>query len=304
MFRKILKWTVIVLLGSIALIVLIVLFRQNLTYDAPYPEIKATADTAVIARGKEIVFGPAHCADCHHLGNSDSLFNLGQVPALTGGFKFGLPIGDLFVPNITPDTTTGIGRYNDGEVARVLRHGVRPNGTAVFDFMPFHDMSEEDMTAVISFLRSQQPVRNEVPKNTVTVMGRVVNAFLIKPVGPSKPVIRSISRDTTAEYGEYLAYSVANCNGCHTNRDMMTGKAIGEPFAGGLVFEEPGLPVLVSPNITTHAESRINGWSQGDFIKRFRMGKLVPHSVMPWSSFKRMSDSDLKAVYNFLQTVK
>jgi len=34
------------------------------------------------------------------------------------------------------------------------------------------------------------------------------------------------------------------------------------------------------------------------------MGKLIPYSHMPWNSFKRMSDNDLKAIYNFLQTLK
>jgi mono/diheme cytochrome c family protein len=34
------------------------------------------------------------------------------------------------------------------------------------------------------------------------------------------------------------------------------------------------------------------------------MGKLVPKSPMPWNSFKRMTDNDIKAVYNFLQTQK
>jgi len=33
--------------------------------------------------------------------------------------------------------------------------------------------------------------------------------------------------DSTAAYGKYLAESVANCRGCHTNRDMMTGAYIG-----------------------------------------------------------------------------
>jgi Cytochrome c, mono- and diheme variants len=304
MIRKILKWTGFSFLALLLVLVLLVSFRQHLTYDAPYPEIHASTDSAVIARGKEIVFGPAHCADCHHLGNADSLFNLGQVPALSGGYLFKLPLGNFYSPNITPDSTTGIGQYTDGQIARVLRHGVRPDGTAAFNLMPFHDMSEEDMTAVISFLRSQPPVQNKIPEKTVTLLGRVINAFLIKPVGPSQPVIKFVKRDTTAEYGRYLAYSVANCNGCHTNRDLMTGEMIGAPFAGGLKFEEPGLPPLVAPNITTHKESRIYGWSQDDFIRRFRMGKLIPHSHMPWNSFRRMSDGDLKAIYNFLKTVE
>jgi hypothetical protein len=34
------------------------------------------------------------------------------------------------------------------------------------------------------------------------------------------------------------------------------------------------------------------------------MGKVIKKSVMPWNSFKRMSDVELKAIYKYLQTVK
>jgi hypothetical protein len=165
-------------------------------------------------------------------------------------------------------------------------------------------MSDEDLSAVISFLRSNKPVHNPVPEHTVTMLGRVIKAFLIKPVGPGEEVPRSVKRDTTAVYGKYISCSVANCVGCHTNRDMMTGAFTGEPFAGGLKFEEPGVPTLISPDINPNTPgSRIYGWSQQDFIKRIRMGKLIPYSHMPWNSFKRMSDNDLKAVYNYLKTL-
>jgi mono/diheme cytochrome c family protein len=303
MIRKILKWTGIVILSLILLVTIVVAARQHLTYDAPYPAIKASADSVVIARGKEIAFGPAHCADCHFPGNADSVFKLGQEPALSGGHKFELPVGNFYSRNITPDPTTGIGRYTDGEVARILRYGVRPNGTAVIDFMPFHNMSDEDLTAVISYLRSTKPVRNPVPDHTVNILGSVIKAFLLKPVGPSEQVPASIHRDSTAVYGRYLAHSVANCAGCHTNRDLMTGAFIGEAFAGGLKFEEPGVPTLTSPNINPNTPGRIYGWTQQDFINRFRMGKLIPYSHMPWNSFKRMSDNDLKAIFNYLKSL-
>lgn len=304
MIRKILKWTGITLLTVILVLVLLVAVRQNLTYEAPYPNIKASTDSAIIARGKEIAFGPAHCADCHYNGNADSVFRLGQEPALSGGFVFAIPPGNFYTRNITSDSATGIGRYSDGEIARTLRYGVRPNGTAVIDFMPFHNMSDEDLTAVISFLRSTKPVHNEVPEHTVTMLGRVVKAFLLKPVGPSVEVPKAMKRDTSVTYGKYLACSVANCVGCHTNRDMMTGAAIGEEFAGGLTFEEPGIPTLTSPDINPNTPgSRMSGWSEQDFIKRIRMGKLIAYSHMPWNSFKRMSDDDLKAVYNFLKSL-
>lgn len=101
------------------------------------------------------------------------------------GMLFDLPFGKFYTRNITPDSATGIGRYSDGELARVLRHSVKPNGEAVLPFMPFQNMSDEDLTAVISYLRSTKPVRNEVPEHNWNVMGNVIIAFLIKPSGPA-----------------------------------------------------------------------------------------------------------------------
>jgi len=303
MILKILKWTGIII-GSILLLVTItVAMRQNLKFDAPYPEISATTDSAVIARGKEIIIGPAHCATCHSIKNPDSLLDLGKEPIMSGGFEFKFELGSFYSRNITPDKETGIGRYTDPEIARVLRYGVKPNGAAMLDFMPFHNVSDEDLTAIISYLRHQQPIKNNVPEHEYTVMGKVIKAFLIKPVGPSEEIPKKVTRDSTAAYGKYLALNVANCNGCHTQRDM-TGGFIGEPFAGGSPFEEPGKQTLTPPNLTPDSSSRIFNWTQQDFINRVRMGKLIEHSHMPWNSYKRMTDSDLKAIYNYLRTLK
>jgi mono/diheme cytochrome c family protein len=237
--------------------------------------------------------------DCHYIGNADSLLALGQDPPLSGGYLFNMPIAKIYTKNITPDSATGIGRFSDPEIARALRYGVHPDGTAIFDFMPFHNMSDDDLTAVISFLRSQKPVVNKIPDNTYTVMGRVVKAFLIKPVGPSGDVPESVTPDTTANYGKYLAMSVANCSGCHTKRDLMTGAFTGEYFAGGMEIDG-----FITPNLTPDPDGRIYNWSKKNFIDRFRMGKLIPKSPMPWNSFKRMNDDELTAIYNYLKSLK
>src|SRR5262249_3939970 len=155
-----------------------------------------------------------------------------------------------------------------------------------------------DLTAIISFLRSQKPVSNRVPDHKPNLLGYVVKAFMIKPVGPTGEVPKSVTRDSSAAYGQYLALSVSECNGCHTKRDM-TGAFIGEPFAGGNDIEG-----FMSVNLTPDSTSRIFGWSRQNFIDRFRMGKLMPKSPMPWNSFKRMTDEELTAIYNYLQTVR
>lgn len=296
--KKILKWTGIVLLILITTLSITVAARQNLKFDAPYPDIKASLDTAVINHGRHLVYTTAHCINCHYKGNADSIISLGQEVPLTGGYVFDLPVGKIYSKNITPDNETGIGRRTDAEIARMLRYGVRPDGTAVFDFMPYHNTSDEDLTAIISFLRSQKPVHNKVPDHEPNILGYVVKAFLVKPVGPTGEPVKSVKQDSSAAYGEYLAMHVSECNGCHTKRDM-TGAFIGEPFAGGNDIEG-----FMSPNLTPHSSGRIYGWTKQNFIDRFRMGKLYPKSPMPWNSFKRMTDDELSAIYEYLHTIK
>lgn len=296
--KKFLKWTGIIILLIAATITLIILCRQNLHYTAPYPNITASTDTSLIERGKHLVFGPAHCINCHNSGNPDSLIEKGLEVPLSGAVAFRLPVGTIYSKNITPDKETGIGKFTDAEIARALRYGVHPNGTAVYDFMPFHNMSDEDLRAVISYLRAQKPVSNAVPSNELNTMGHIVKAFLVKPVGPDAAPPVSVKADSTAAYGKYLALSVAECNGCHTKRDM-AGAYIGAPFAGGGDIEG-----YITPNLTPDSSGRIARWSQQDFVNRFRKGRLVPGSPMPWNAFGRMSDTELKAIYQFLRTVK
>ncbi|HTE23107.1 c-type cytochrome [Flavitalea sp.] len=302
MIKRIFKWAGALVLLIIICISAIVPLRQNIKYEAPFPEIIASKDTAVISRGRDLVLGAAHCGDCHGTRSADSLLETSAELPLSGGFKFSLPVGDIFSKNITPDTLTGIGKRSDQEIARVLRYGVHANGTAVFDFMPFHNMTDDDLVSIISYLRSLKPVRNEVPEHNLNVVGNMVKAFMVKPVGPEGEVPKSIKIDTSAAYGKYLALSVANCSGCHTKRDL-TGGYTGELFAGGGPFEEKA-GTFIPPNLTPHFTGRIWQWSQEAFIARFRNGKLLEGSPMPWSSFKLMSDVELKAIYNYLQTVK
>ena len=128
------------LLGLLGLIVLVVLglfiFVQtswNKTYNYDYPDLQASTDSAVIAHGEYLVNGPAHCIGCH-VGSFDELVlaDKGEPVALQGGLIFPLgPLGTMSPPNLTPHATTGIGRYTDGEIFRMMRHAVKPNGDCV-----------------------------------------------------------------------------------------------------------------------------------------------------------------------------
>lgn len=306
-FKKILKWTGISILSLLIIFVILVFVMQNKNFSAPYPgNIHASKDSAVIERGRYLAFGPAHCSGCHSPKENHDKINAGEQLPLIGGLTFELPIGKLYSRNITPDDETGIGKLPDSVIARSLRYGVARDGRALFDFMPFHNLSDEDLTAVISFLRSQQAVKNKVQDNHLNFMGKAVKAFLIKPVGPDGEVAKTVQADTTVAYGKYLTTYIANCRGCHTNRSLMTGAYTGPYFAGGLKFEstEKGT-YTVTPNLTPDKETgRITGWTQEEFINRFRQKKLIPISDMPWDQFRNMTDNDLKAIYNYLISLK
>jgi mono/diheme cytochrome c family protein len=302
MLKKILKWTVLSILTLVALLLVSAQFLHKKKYEAPYPNIHASTDSAVIARGKYLAMGPAHCADCHGAPGTEAAVDRGEEIPLQGGRVFDIPPGKFYPRNITPDET-GIGNLKDEEIARSLRYGVGHDGRNMIDIMPFHNTSDEDLQAIISYLRASKPVKNVVPANEYTPLGKMVFSYVLKPVGPEGEVLKTVKRDSTIEYGKYLAFSVANCRGCHTKRDLKTGAYIGEPFAGGFEMDVPGY-ILTSPNITPAKTGRITGWSEERFIKRFREGKKVQNSPMPWGPFSRLDEVDLKAVYRFLQTVK
>lgn len=306
--KKALKWTAIIVVLLIVGLLSAVYIRQSKSYDAPYPDLHASTDSSIIARGNYLVNGPAHCTHCHNpVENWDDIAAGKQVP-LEGDFVFNLPIGTLHTPNLTPDET-GIGNLTDPEIARALRYGVGHDGRALLDMMPFHNTSDEDLIAILSYLRAQPKVKKEVPKSEYNFLGKVIYAFLMEPVGPEtgKEVPVSVKADTTAAYGEYLANYVANCRGCHTNRDLKTGAYVGEYYAGGFAMPsstQPGI-TCVTPNLTPDkATGKIANWTQADFIKRIRQGRIIPGSEMPWEPFQKFSDDDLKAIYAYLQTVK
>lgn len=311
-FLKILKWIGI---GAIVIIIGFVVFvyaRANRKYDAPYPEITASRDSALIARGEYLVYGPAHCVDCHTPISEYPRVRMGEKVPLSGGIDFVIPPGVLHAPNITPDPETGIGAFTDGEIARALRYGVKHDGSPLIDMMPFYDISDRDLTAIISYLRSAPPVKNERPASEWNFLGKAIHAFgLIKPMGDGI-VPASPEPDTTAAYGRYLAESVANCRGCHTQRDMMTGAYVGTEYAGNQQFEvmgDKGNIVkgkhLVTPNLTPDPETgRIALWPKEVFVMRMKAGEAIPGSPMPWTAYKTMTDADLIAIYKYLHSLE
>ena len=296
--------SLVVILGAGAVFVA---SRQNLTFDAPYPEVTASTDSAIVERGRYIVRDLAPCAACHGDPAQREAYANGDDVPLIGGFVFDIPPGQFYARNLTPDVGTGLGDVSDGAIARALRHGVGYDGRALLPFMEMQGLSDDDLLAVVSYLRTLPPVRNPVPPHHYTLLGRIVRGtVLAKPVGPATPPPALAPRGASVEAGRYLVESVTLCWSCHSERSQVTGALTGPRFGGTTGFTEADDPEhsWSPPNITSDPETgRLGQMTEDQFVARFRHGRLIPRSPMPWQSFARMAEDDLRAIYRYLMSV-
>lgn len=307
MLRRVLLSVVVVLLVALAAGAVFVAARQNLRFEAPYPEIAASTDSAVVARGEYLMSAVTDCASCHGDPAQKDAIVAGEHVPLVGGHTWDIPPGRFRARNITPDSATGIGAIPDRALARALRYGVGHDGRALLPFMELQGLSDEDLTAIVSYLRRQEPVRHEVPDHEFSLLGKVVRATLLsQPTGPASPPPAVSPRGATVENGRYLAESVSLCWACHTERDMVSGRLVGPRYGGAPEFHDANNPARVwaPPNLTKDPQTGVLGrMSEDEFVARFRAGRLLEGSPMPWPHYARMSEDDLRAIYRYLESL-
>lgn len=296
----------LLLLGGAAAI-LYALAAYDRSWDLPLPEVAVSTDSAVVARGEYLVYGPGHCADCHSSPSDRARLFAGEIVPLSGGIEEDTWLGRWMAPNLTPDTLTGIGGLSDGVLARMMRHGVNREDRISLPFTDsFADLTEEDLVAILSYLRTLAPAEGVGPSSQVNLWGKLTLAYFIEPYGPAGTPPASLSPGPTVEYGGYLANTVGRCGSCHTPRNLKTGEYLGPRFSGGLPFESRENPgtVYVTPNLTPDAATgHIVSWSEEDFVLRMVAGASIADSPMPWGSFRRMTEEDLRAIYRYLMSL-
>jgi mono/diheme cytochrome c family protein len=114
-------------------------------------------------RGAYLVKAMAHCGECHTprtpFGNLDE--DLPYTGARDG------PEGES-VPNITPDTDTGIGDWSRSELVDYLSEGLLPDGDNAGSLMAdviddgLSRLTPEDLNAIAEFIMTLTPIRNEI----------------------------------------------------------------------------------------------------------------------------------------------
>ncbi|MEP6781712.1 MAG: cytochrome C [Gemmatimonadaceae bacterium] len=298
--------------GALLLVIVVgggiyVASRQNLKFDPPYPHVVASTDSAIVERGRYIVRTVAPRASCHGDPKQRAAYDKGEDTPLVGAYDFAIPPGKFYTRNLTADKETGLGNVSDSAIARALRQGVGHDGRALLPFMELQELSDDDLQAVVSYLRTQPAVSNQVSPHDFNLLGKVVKATALShPVGPaSTPFVKS-PRGASVEAGRYLVEDVALCSSCRTERNQMTGAFTGPRFGGTKNFLEESDPThsWAPPNITSDKETgRLVIITEDQFVARFHQGRVLPGSPMPWTAYSHLQEDDLRAIYMYLKSV-
>ena len=282
------------ILGSLLAIVLIAITILTIVggeiagktyfYTAPFYEVPT--NPATLARGEHLVKHVAGCTNCH--GE-----NLAGASFMNAGIIAKIP---------APNLTKGIGgvgnRYTPDLYARLLRHGVKADGTGAM-LMPIADyqqMSQQDMAAIIAYVRSVPRVEGIWSQQKIGVLGRILLAVGRFPPPAPKGLnhtdpfpITPPPEGATVAYGAYLG-SIA-CTGCH-GKDLSGGA-----IAGG----DPN--DLVPPSLI---DGSLAGWDANTFALFLRTGvtptgQQVANADMPWQSLAGLSDDEVLAIWLWVQ---
>ncbi|MGZ6070294.1 MAG: c-type cytochrome [Myxococcaceae bacterium] len=306
--RRILK---IVGLLVAALVVLVAAFLVYVQVDGipRYPVEKVTfkADPTPerIERGRKLA--GVLCANCHMNPTTRQLTGKRMVDAPP---QFGV----IYSPNITRHPTKGIGSWTDGELAYLLRTGVKRDGQYAPPWMvKLPHISDEDLASIIAFLRSddamvaasdQDPPGVTRPSFLTKLLCHV--AFKKLPY-PDHPIAAPPDSDRVAQ-GRYLVFAL-DCYGCHS-ADFKTmnvaepEKSVGYFGGGNTVLDLRGHR-LQSANLTPDDQTGIGRWSEHDFVAALRGGFRPDRTLIryPMAPEPELSEAEAGAIHAYLRTV-
>jgi len=263
---------------------------------------QAQVTAAEIARGR-YMFGATGGCGCHTVPK-------GQPNA--GGRKYEGAFGTVYSSNITPDRQTGIGGWTDEQIITAIRLGRRPNGERLLPVHPFpvfNGMAEEDLRAIVAFLRTTQPVsKPSQPKKLVPLFESIflpawLAAFAPRETPPPKAPTTGTAR------GEYLVKAVGHCGECHTPRTLTMATDNSRFLAG----TPKGPEDQAMPNITPDRETGIGKWSVEEIADYLGSGNKPDGDVAgglmaevidgTLAGYQDLSRADLLAIAQYLKTI-
>jgi mono/diheme cytochrome c family protein len=266
----------------------------------------AQAQTNIAVAEGQYIFALAGGCACH------------TVPKETphaGGRAFPIPFGTVYSTNITQDKETGLGNWTDQQIRDGMVKGIRRDGSWILPVMPYEKysgMAQEDLKALIAYLRSLKPVKKATAElktwvpfvrslgvpNFLKIFGRFNNS---PPQAPQSGV----------ERGRYLVEHVSLCGDCHTPRN-----SIGVPkqslYLAGASQKIGPLGEAV-PNITPDKETGIGEWKREDIAELLISGTKpdldnvqgLMYEVIQGTThgYKDMRKEDALAIADYLKSI-
>jgi mono/diheme cytochrome c family protein len=212
------------------------------------------------------------------------------------GFSNDPVFGKLMPNNLTSGRGGTGGVFTDADYVRAIRHGIgRDNKSLVV--MPseqYNKISDEDLGAMIAYLKTLDPVDNELSESNLGPLGRVI-AVIAGGLLPASQIDHSAARPpspvvgVSAEYGGYLAEVCTVCHG-----DRLTGSKV------------PGNERVDAPDITLGGA--LGDWTKSQFIDAIRsgitpQGDLLDPRFMPWNRFTLLTEDELDAIWLYIQSL-
>lgn len=284
-------------------------------YVRPTTPDRVPSSAQTIGRGNYLVNQVTMCGVCHtpRVGG-DWLGGERADKFLAGGGVFddrenGYKIA---TSNITQDKETGIGAWTDDEIARSIRDGVRKNGQLMYPPMPFPSfgvMSDDDVRAIVAYLRTVAPVRNKVDREAhldLPFMVKVVHGMGVMHHEPAKNVKAPPATDKRA-HGAYLA-KLGGCWECHS----LTKRGPSDDFlmAGSkLAMSEPEYGKVWARNLTPDADTGLGKFTADQIKEALKTGRRLDGKPMapPMSLFiphvSTWNEEDLDALVTYLKVV-
>jgi mono/diheme cytochrome c family protein len=267
-----------------------------------------------------------HCVDAWSQESGSALVQRGQyVFSLAGGCachtapkgtpnvgarEFPIPMAKIYSTNLTADKETGLGGWSDQQIRDAMTKGIRPNGEKLLPVMPYEaysGMSEEDLKALIAYLRSLKAVRKETPAlKTWAPFYRAVGTFVWFQFFSRFSNSPAKAPQSGIERGRYLVEHVALCIDCHTPRNFM-GVSNRSLYLAGAKKGPLGGEI---PNITPDKETGIGDWSRNDIAELLLTGTkpdldrvegLMAEVIE--AGFKNMKREDALAIADYLKSI-
>lgn len=201
--------------------------------------------------------------------------------------------------NITPDPTTGIGRWTDAQIVTAIREGRRPDGSIIGPPMPvdvYRQMSDADAKAIVDYLRSVPAVRNAVAPS-------IYRVALPRSYGPPVTHVAAPSPRNRLAYGRYLA-TIGHCIECHTPMGPNGRRAYASELGAGSQVFNGAWGVSVASDITPRGLGHFSDVQ----LKTIITTGMLPDGralkpPMPFAYYARMKPADLEALIVFLRAL-